>query len=48
MAYHHRRTNRPGSRATFEAVVTAIVLILVVATLVVFLFIFHDLPFRVA
>lgn len=47
--YNHRRQRNPwGSNATLELVVTAIVFVVVVALLVVFLFVYHDLPFRLS
>jgi hypothetical protein len=46
-----RRYNRSreswGRNATLELVVTAVVVGLVIAGLVVFLIIYHDLPFRI-
>jgi heme/copper-type cytochrome/quinol oxidase subunit 2 len=47
--YHNRRRNRPwGRNATLEMVITGAVIVLLVALLVVFLFVYHDLPLRVS
>ena len=47
--YHHRRRRTPwGRHATLEMVLTIVVVFLVIAVLVVFLFVYHDLPFRIS
>ena len=47
--YHRRRrSDRPGRLSRFELITSAIVLVAVIATLVVFLFVFHDLPLRLS
>jgi hypothetical protein len=47
MAYHQRRRPNPwGRNASLEFVVTVVVLVVVVATLAVFLLVFHDVPLR--
>ena len=50
MAGRHRtrrKEHKPwGRNATLELVVTALVVVSVLVTLFVFLFIYHDLPFR--
>jgi hypothetical protein len=44
-----RKQYRPwGRQATLEMVISALVLIAVIATLLVFVFVFHDFPFRVS
>jgi hypothetical protein len=44
-----RRQYRPwGRQATFELVITALVLVALIATVVVFLFVYHDFPLRVS
>jgi hypothetical protein len=51
MAYRYarRRRRKPwGPHATLELVLTAMVLGLVVAAFIVFLFVYHDLPFRLS
>lgn len=45
--YHHRRQNAWGRHATFEAVISAAVIVLIVAMLGIFVFVFHDIPLRV-
>jgi heme/copper-type cytochrome/quinol oxidase subunit 2 len=46
--YHHRPDRKPwGPHPVLELVVTAVVLIAVVAVLIVFLFVYHDFPLRV-
>jgi hypothetical protein len=43
-----RSPRKPPERiGTFELVITATVVLLVVALIAVFLFIYHDLPFRI-
>ncbi len=46
--YHYRRPRNWGRNATLEIVLTAVVLVALVGGLVVFLFVYHDLPFRVS
>jgi hypothetical protein len=46
MGYHNRRRREWGTSPRAELVVTAIVLAVVVGTLLVFLLVYHDLPFR--
>lgn len=48
MAYHHRRQRSWGRNAGLELVLTALVLIVVVGVLALFLFVYHDLPFRIS
>jgi hypothetical protein len=49
MPARHRRPRKlpPERIGTFELVITATVVVLVVGLLAVFLFIYHDLPFRI-
>lgn len=45
--YHHRRERKPwGRHATFERVVSAIVLLALIVVLILFLFVYHDIPLR--
>ena len=47
MTYHHRRPRSPwGRHAVLEMVFTAVVLAVVVGVLVLFLFVYHDVPLR--
>jgi len=52
MASKHRtrrKQYRPwGRQAGFEMIVSAIVLVAVIATILVFIFVFHDFPMRVS
>jgi hypothetical protein len=48
VSYHHRREKAWGRRPKVELAVTAAVLVVVVGALIVFLFVYHDLPFRVS
>ena len=49
MSYHHRPQRKTwGRNPTLELVVTAIIFALVVGMLVLFLFVYHDLPFRIS
>jgi heme/copper-type cytochrome/quinol oxidase subunit 2 len=44
-----RKQYRPwGRQATLEMVVSAVVLILLIATILVFVFVFHDFPMRIS
>jgi hypothetical protein len=49
MPARHRRPRKlpPERIGTFELLITATVVVLVVGVLAVFLFIYHDLPFRI-
>ncbi len=48
MGEMRRRPRKPPERiGTFELVISATVVVLVIALIAVFLFIYHDLPFRV-
>jgi hypothetical protein len=42
-----RPRNTPGHIARFELVVTIATVVVIVAALVVFLVVYHDLPFRI-
>jgi heme/copper-type cytochrome/quinol oxidase subunit 2 len=44
----NRPTNGWGRNPTLELVTTAVVVLAVIGMLVVFLFVYHDLPFRVS
>jgi hypothetical protein len=47
MGYYQRRQRNPwGRNATVEFVATVVVLAVVVATLAIFLLVFHDVPLR--
>ena len=49
MPYHHRRERSTwGRRGTLEMAVTIVVIALVLAMIVVFLFVYHDFPLRVS
>jgi hypothetical protein len=44
-----RKRYRPwGRQATLEMAISAFVLLALIATLLVFVFVFHDLPFRIS
>ena len=44
-----RKQYRPwGRQAKFEMAITVFVMLAVIATVVVFLFVYHDFPFRVS
>ncbi len=44
-----RKQHRPwGPQARFEMIISAIVLVLLIATVLVFVFVFHDFPMRVS
>jgi hypothetical protein len=45
--YNRRQRNPRGRNATLELVVTAVVMALLVVVLLVFLFVYHDFPFRI-
>lgn len=45
---HRRRRNEWGRNATLELIVTALVFVMVVGLLGVFLFVYHDIPFRLS
>ncbi len=46
--YQHRRQRNWGRNATLELVLTAVVVIVVIGSILVFLFVYHDLPFRIS
>lgn len=46
--YNRRRRERRSSHATIELVACVVVVVGIVATLVVFLLIYHDFPLRVS
>ena len=46
MSYHHRRRQEWGRNPKTERIVTVVMLVVLVATLAVFLLVYHDLPFR--
>jgi hypothetical protein len=48
--YHNRRRqqDRPSRLSRLELVISAVVLALVIAGLLVFLLVYHDLPFRLS
>jgi hypothetical protein len=49
MAYHHRRRREPwGQHALLELFLTVLVLAVLVAGAIVFLFVYHDFPLRVS
>lgn len=52
MARRHRTRRKQykpwGRNATLELVITALVLLALIATAIVFLFVYHDFPFRVS
>jgi len=47
-SYRRRRLKPWGQHATLELVLTATVLGLIVALFVVFVFVYHDIPFRLS
>jgi heme/copper-type cytochrome/quinol oxidase subunit 2 len=44
--YHSRRPHTWGRNARIEVIATVVVLAIVIAILAVFLFVYHDIPFR--
>lgn len=51
MAPHRtrRKQYKPwGRQAKFEMLISALVILAVIATVIVFLFVYHDFPFRVS
>ena len=44
--YHSRRPHTWGRNARIEVIATVVALALVIALLAVFLFVYHDIPFR--
>jgi hypothetical protein len=48
VSYHHHRPKTWGRNARAEKIATVVVLVLVIATLLVFLLIYHDLPLRLS
>src|SRR5205823_15123433 len=44
--YNRRQRNPRGRNPTLELVVTGVVMALLVVTVLVFLFVYHDFPFR--
>ena len=45
--YNRRRRDTRGRNATLELVVTVVVMALLVVGVLVFLFVYHDFPFRI-
>jgi hypothetical protein len=48
VSYHHRQRKDWGRNPRAEQIATVVVLALIVVALVVFLFVYHDLPLRVS
>jgi hypothetical protein len=48
VSYHHRQQKSWGRNARAEQIATVVVLVLLVAVLVVFLVIYHDVPLRIS
>ena len=48
MSYHHHRQSEWGRNPKLERAVTAIIFAVVIGALVVFLVVYHDLPFRIS
>lgn len=46
--YHYRRPRNWGRNATLELVLTIVVVLVVAAVIGVFVFVYHDLPFRLS
>jgi hypothetical protein len=46
--YYHRPRSRNRGNPRLEAIVSAAVIVLIVATVVIFLFVYHDFPLRVS
>jgi len=44
--YHSRRPHTWGRNARIEVIATVVALAIVIALLAVFLFVYHDIPFR--
>jgi heme/copper-type cytochrome/quinol oxidase subunit 2 len=44
--YHSRRPHTLGAQRRIEVIATVVVLAIVIAILAVFLFVYHDIPFR--
>jgi hypothetical protein len=48
MPYYHRRPRPWGRNARVELVATALVMVIVLGVLVLFLFVYHDVPLRIS
>lgn len=44
--YYHRKPREWGRHARFELILTIVIVVLVIATILIFLLVYHDFPMR--